>query len=184
MISENIASALEFIVNSIRGRKLNWVIGGSCSLAFNGLDVKPKDIDLITDKPGAYIFGEVLSKHLIKPVDFREGERFSSHFGRFLVKNMKVEVSGNLKIRNDKGEWTNHFLDHYREITFRGVKIKVLSIEKAFISYLILGRERTLNQIASFLREKGYDHELLSEVIKEGFLLPSSVERVLKLVSA
>jgi hypothetical protein len=49
-------------------REVRWWLAGSAALAVRGLAVAPRDIDVVTDGPGASALGELLASHLVEPV--------------------------------------------------------------------------------------------------------------------
>ncbi|TFG20317.1 MAG: hypothetical protein EU529_15060 [Promethearchaeota archaeon] len=52
-VSEAFIEALRLISGEYHIHKIKWILIGSCSLALNGVDVKPNDIDILTDEKGA-----------------------------------------------------------------------------------------------------------------------------------
>ncbi|MBO3747349.1 hypothetical protein J5X84_14830 [Streptosporangiaceae bacterium NEAU-GS5] len=85
-----------------------WVISGSAALALHGLPVTPADIDVESTAAGAGAIGVRLSAFEIQPVRFSGTILLRSHFGRFLVGGMPVEVIGDLRIRGRHG-WSEPF---------------------------------------------------------------------------
>ncbi len=61
------------------------LIGGT-NLAAQGVAIEAHDIDLLTDKEGAYEIGRRPREFIVQPVVFSENERFASHLGRFIIK--------------------------------------------------------------------------------------------------
>jgi D-hexose-6-phosphate mutarotase len=78
-------------------RYLKWA--GSLSLALQGIDVEPHDIDLLTDRQGAYRINAMLKKYEKKRVGYSETEKLSSYFGVFEIQGVKVEVMGDYRER-------------------------------------------------------------------------------------
>jgi hypothetical protein len=82
-----------------------WAVTGSVGLVVSGFDLEPRDLDLETDAPGAVAIGGRLATEAIEPVRLVAGERVRSHYGRFDVEGVVVEVMGDMSIRDAAGTW-------------------------------------------------------------------------------
>ncbi|MDI6655315.1 MAG: DUF6036 family nucleotidyltransferase, partial [Candidatus Hydrothermarchaeota archaeon] len=97
MINQKIIKALKIINQKLKDQKIKWVLVGSASLALQRVKIKPKDIDILTNREGAYEINKLLKEYEIKPIKFGKSSVFQSYLGEFRVNNIKVEVMGNLK---------------------------------------------------------------------------------------
>ena len=52
---------------------VDWWLAGSGALAVRGVDVSPRDLDVVTDARGAQRLGELLADRLVEPVFASEG---------------------------------------------------------------------------------------------------------------
>jgi hypothetical protein len=84
---------------------VRWAVDGSTSLALQGMDIIPNDIDILTDHNGAYRIQEVFRDSAVKPVSHSFTDKYDSDYGVFSKSGVKVEVMGNLKVFRD-GEWS------------------------------------------------------------------------------
>ncbi|WP_144122621.1 hypothetical protein [Catellatospora sichuanensis] len=100
---------LAVLLPELDGLAQPWVLSGSAAAALHGLDVTPGDIDLESTAPGAYEIGRRLARFQLTPVTDSGTDLVHSHFGRFLVGDMYVEVMGDLRIRVGDG-WSAPFL--------------------------------------------------------------------------
>ena len=75
-----IVEALKVITRRLRDAKIKWVLVGSTSLALQGVDVSPKDIDILTDKDGAFEINKLLKEYEVKSVQFKTSDLFESFF--------------------------------------------------------------------------------------------------------
>ncbi|MCL5793949.1 MAG: hypothetical protein M1138_03855 [Candidatus Thermoplasmatota archaeon] len=80
------------------GAGISWAIDGSCALALQGVNVHPHDIDILTDRAGAYSIETVLAAFARMPVEYGETERYRSYFGIFIINGIEVEVMGALQV--------------------------------------------------------------------------------------
>lgn len=144
-----IIEALRIVSQCIQGHGIVWVLVGSTSLALQGVSVEPDDIDVLTDKEGAYKVGELLGKYEVDPVSFKRSELFASHFGKFKVQGVSVEVMGDLEVFVDDS-WTNVTEDRLRSKRLRRVgdlEIPVSPLEKQLEDYEKLNRKKDIETI-------------------------------------
>ena len=94
-----IIEALQVLVKRLKGTDIKWVLVGSVSLALQGVKVEPGDIDILTDRDGAYGIADLLKKHETKPVKFSLGKWSRSFFGEFEIRGVKIEVMSDLEER-------------------------------------------------------------------------------------
>jgi hypothetical protein len=102
MVPKRIQKALEIIYSKLKDKKIKWILAGSLSLALQGVKIRPKDIDIITDKKGALLMNKLLKEYEVKPVKFQRSELFESYFGKFKIDEVKIEIMGNLKEKRGK----------------------------------------------------------------------------------
>jgi hypothetical protein len=109
-------------------------LAGSLSLALQGINVEPHDIDVLTDRQGAFRINAMLKKYEKKAVEYAETEKVSSFFGIFEIQGVKVEVMGD-----------------YREkpkiIEVDEIRIPVSSLEDQLVSYRRLKRTKDAEKI-------------------------------------
>jgi hypothetical protein len=103
MIPDEYFGALSEIIERIPS-KINWAIDGSLSLALQGIDLIPHDIDILTNSIGAYEIEKALSDHVIKRISRSSNEKYESDFGVFKIRGVKIEVMGDLRVFRN-GKW-------------------------------------------------------------------------------
>jgi len=103
-ISECFIEALKLISERYRIHNIKWILIGSSSLALNGVDVLPNDIDILTDKKGALKSNKIFEEFMIKKVEWSETKVYKSYFGKFIINNSRVEIMGDLWV-NNQGKW-------------------------------------------------------------------------------
>jgi hypothetical protein len=145
--------ALRIIETRIAPLDCLWVITGSLAFAVQGLDFLPGDIDLQTDRNGAFQIEAALSDFMIRPVRFQQTEKISSHFGSPVVHSVQVEIMGDLQKRGPAGDWGEppDLFRHRRWVDFDGIRLPVLSLTYEYSAYLMLGRTGTASKIKAGL---------------------------------
>lgn len=142
MLSKKHLNVLKKIYSQLKDKNINWVVTGSLGFALQGVPVEPNDIDIQTDREGAYEIERIFSEFVSKKVKFSSAERIRSHFGELIIDGIKVEIMGDIQKRLEDGNWEEPVnLERYKRfVEVEGMKIPVLSLEYEYQAYLKLGR--------------------------------------------
>ncbi len=142
MIYPTYMAVLRQLSTELKESRVNWVVTGSLSCALQGLPFEPHDIDIQTDKQGAYEIERRFSSQVSRKVTFSSTERMRSHFGTLLIEGIVVEIMGDIQKRLEDGTWeTPVDLRSQRQfIHVAGMTIPVLSLAYEAQAYLKLGR--------------------------------------------
>ncbi|MEW5759751.1 MAG: hypothetical protein AB1779_03175 [Candidatus Thermoplasmatota archaeon] len=156
MIDPRYFEVLRKIYARLSNTNVNWVVTGSLGFALQGMPVKPNDIDIQTDKRGAYEIERHFSDFVTKKVEFSFTERICSHFGELMIDGIKVEIMGDIQKRLEDGSWENHvdLVQHKRVIEIEGMQVPVLSLEYEYQAYLKLGRIGKAEMLMKWLKGK------------------------------
>ena len=130
-----------------------WAITGSLGFALHGMDSPVSDIDLQTDRDGAYEIQNVFRNHVVKEVAFSEAKAIRSHLGELRILGVKVEIMGAVQKRLPSGEWEPpvEVREHRSFVEVDGMKLPVLSLDYEEKAYRILGRIDRANMIKQWL---------------------------------
>jgi predicted nucleotidyltransferase len=142
MIHE-ITEVLKKISGMIQGHGIKWVVVGTVSLALQGVDIQPKDIDIISTKEDTFRISEILKEFEIKPVEFGRTLLFESYMGVYAIEGVKVEVMGDFREKIDN-KWVslNERLISPVIVDIDNVPIPVSTLEDQLLSYEKLGRPK------------------------------------------
>ncbi|MGM5488732.1 MAG: nucleotidyltransferase domain-containing protein [Nanobdellota archaeon] len=118
----------------------DWVIIGSSSLYLQGVEVKPLDIDILSDH--AHDIGANLREYEVRPVTYSRAGIFESSFGEYCINGLKVEIMQGLKIRVGD-EWMS-FAEGVlpKMVDYRGFRVPVLPLENELDAYERMGRPK------------------------------------------
>jgi hypothetical protein len=134
-----------------------WVITGSFGMALQGMEVEVHDIDLQTNRAGAYEIERMFCMDMKEPVQFSTAEAVRSYFGAFEIDGVKVEIMGDLqkRITPQPAVWEEPVKveDHRRWVDVEEMRIPVLSLEYEYQAYLKLGRTERAAQIKRWLEK-------------------------------
>ena len=155
MIPKPHLSVLRKLYAKLESEGVNWVLTGSASFALQGIPMEVHDIDVQTDKVGAYRIEELFSRYSTKKVSFSSTDNIRSHFGELYIDSVKVEIMGDIQKRLEDGNWEKpvDLEFHKRFVNVSGMRIPVLSLEYEYQAYLKLGRIEKAEKI-----KKGIKH--------------------------
>ena len=156
MIDLKYIKVLRKIYERLNDGSVNWVVTGSLGFALQGVPVDVHDIDIQTDKEGAYEIERRFSEFVIKKVAFRSTDKIRSHFGILMIDGIRVEIMGDIQKRLEDGSWEEPVdLNRYKRfVEIRGMKIPVLSLEYEYQAYLKLGRTEKAEILKKWLQRE------------------------------
>lgn len=156
MINPNFIRVLEKIYRKLKQTNINWVLTGSLGFALQGFPTQVNDIDIQTDRDGAYEIERIFYEYITKKVRFSSSERIRSHFGEMIIDGIKVEIMGDIQKKLDNGTWeekTN--LEKYRRfVNLDEMNIPVLSLDYEYQAYLKLGRINKANMLKKWMEQE------------------------------
>ena len=131
-----------------------WVIGGSLALKIEGLDVEPRDIDLFTNKEGAYRIEELFAEFLTRKVTFSTKDNVRSHFGALNINGIEVEIIGFIEFQDEDGTWYGgRKLEDVRNFfELDDMEIPLMKLESQLRGYKRIGRKERIDIIEDWLR--------------------------------
>ncbi|ABV34118.1 MULTISPECIES: nucleotidyltransferase domain-containing protein [Pseudothermotoga] len=153
MIKPEYLCVLRKIYDRLKSKNVNWVVTGSLGFALQGVPIEIHDIDIQTDKAGAYEIECLFSEFVSKKVRFSSTEKIRSHFGKLIIDGIKVEIMGDIRKRLEDGNWEDpvDLNKHKRFVEIQGMKIPVLSLEYEYQAYLKLGRIERAEMLRKWL---------------------------------
>jgi hypothetical protein len=153
MIDSRFNRVLHQLCHHLPVDEVNWALTGSLNLTLQGMDLDVHDVDIQTDKPGAYEVEQRFSGYLVKKVEFRTSEKIRSHFGELSIEGVKVEILGDIQNPLPDGTWTYpaDITMNRKFIDYHGMSLPVMSLEYECEVYIRLGRKERAEQIKRFL---------------------------------
>lgn len=147
-------AVLRTICRRLSGSKVFWALTGSASLALRGVAVEPNDIDIQTDKAGAYEIEHRLSEYVAERVVWSTADRIRSYFGTLVIEGVKVHIAGDVETRLKNGTWERALsLNHQRHyVQIDDIEIPVLPLEYEHQMHLKLGKLHRAQMIKFILK--------------------------------
>lgn len=148
----------------------HMTVGGTAAF-LHGLDLVPKDIDIVTTAEGAQVAHERLKEFAIQPLTFKETEAFSTHLGLFRVNGVLVQVLGDLQVKRSKVEYrvpvTPLALDKATVLEGSGFHVVLAPVEDEVISAAVVEAGKHRNHLPHWLRVHKVDREYLEARMEE-----------------
>jgi hypothetical protein len=154
MLNTAYLKVLRKINTRLSNTNVNWAITGSLGFALQGVPAEPNDIDIQTDKRGAYEIERHFSEFMTKRVTLSSTEKIRSHFGKLMIDGIKIEIMGDIQKRLEDGSWENPVdLEHHKRVVeVEGMKVPVLSLEYEYQAYMKLGRIEKAEMLRKWLQ--------------------------------
>lgn len=152
--------AIKEVAGKLNEAGISYRIVGGMAARLHGVALPVKDIDLEMGVEEAYRFQEIFDEYTVDAVAFRESETYRSHFGRFNMKGVIVEVMGDLH-RREGDRWVPTFTTTGQQLDVEGVPVQVSCLEEGVLAYIRRGR---LNRAAACLSL--CDHARLRALLK------------------
>lgn len=153
MIKSEIITALEVLYRKLKIMNNSWVIVGSLSLSLQGMKIKVNDIDILTTEKGAFELEMLSEDYVTESVEFSENERWgkniSSYWGKAKIKGVKIDIIGDFKVNGEILHDINE--KSVNEINFKGMNLKVISLNNEYYGYKSIGREKKAKKIKEFI---------------------------------
>jgi len=140
------------VEEKIHDLKFSWGLIGSMNHYIQGIDIIPKDIDLITTREGVFAISECLKEFEIQKSEFLSQHSIRSYYGVFKVQEIRIEVMGEIEYLLADGHWHTH--ENWSEniicVTLGDITIPCIALHYELAIYSKLG----YTQRAALIREK------------------------------
>jgi len=115
----------------------------SANLAVHGIEINPKDIDVLTDSKEITKIKSVLKEYEKKLFSYGEKGLFKSYLAEYKINKIKVEIMADFEVKR-KNKWISlsDRLNNLNIIKLNGVEIPVSSLDEQLKGYKKLGRDK------------------------------------------
>ena len=144
-------AALRILHDALKGEGVIWAVMGSLSHALQGLKIQPNDIDICTDRRGAYAIEHILEEHVTLPVTYSQGDGVRSHLGELNIHGVKVQIIGDMETSTENGAWTPLPPDPPHIIMVSGAPIPVRTLEQEVETYIRLNRLERVDRLRELI---------------------------------
>ena len=157
MIKPSLIKVLHKLCHHLNTDEVIWAVTGSLGLTLQGMDVAIHDIDIQTDKSGAYEIERLFSRYVVGNIEFSSSDKIRSYFGELNIDGVKVDIMGDIQKHLPDGSREDpvNVGDKRLFIDYNGLPFPVISLEYEREAYRILGRTETAEQIRRYLAQHG-----------------------------
>lgn len=128
---------------------LPYAFIGSINLYLQGLEVSPRDIDILTTPEGIKEIDERLKKSRTREIYFDETNGRNSFRSFYRINDIEIEVLGNV---NNECRRTD-CLDNRIFVTFHGRQTPCIPLSEEVCAYRKMGREDKVKMIEEFMQK-------------------------------
>lgn len=156
LIPEPHRKAVLLLCRKLPLSEVNWALTGSTSFALQGVPIDVNDIDVQTDKRGAYRIEKRLSEFTVRKVKFSSTDRIRSHFGALMIEGVEVEIMGAVQKKMAGEKWEDPIeVSRLREfVELKDNKVPVLNLEYEYRAALRLGRPEKAALLKSYIENR------------------------------
>lgn len=113
-----------------------------------GVDILPKDIDIITDKKGVESLDKLLSEYCIQKPEYSSTEEYRSYYGQYIINSVKIDLVGNFQYKMKDGSRSKlRSKKKYFEKEYNGMLLFLLPLEEELKEYEELGKLNKVRKI-------------------------------------
>jgi hypothetical protein len=132
-------STLRRLAGELDRLGLEYKVVGGASATLHGVPLPVKDLDLEVSAEGAYRFQQHFGEYAFQPVAISESAVYRSHFGKFEIDGVKIEVMGDLQ-RREGDCWVPTWTRTLDLLDLDGVSVRVSWLEEETLGYIRRGR--------------------------------------------
>lgn len=158
-VSPTWKSTLRNIASELNNAGVSYTVVGGASIVLQGISIPLKDIDIETNRSGAYRFQELFQAYTLEPVGLKESETYRSYYGRFIIDGVLVEILGDI-LRREGSQWIPTSCSTQTIIKHNGIPIVCSWLEEETLAYIRRGR---MNRAAQCLQH--CDHTRIISLI-------------------
>lgn len=150
---DEIEAAFTLVYHAIFDSDITWALTGSLAFYLRGIEIPVGDIDIQTDKDGAYAIERRLMEYIVEPLQFKEAPKIRSHFGTLAVAGVNVEIMGAIEKFTPDGVWlpTPPLRSIIEYLTYGDLTVPVLNLEYEYQAYTLMGRTDTARLLRNWL---------------------------------
>jgi hypothetical protein len=125
-------TALKFIAEELKKTDIKWYVSGSCALALRGIEVEPKDLNLIFEnKEDKEKIKNILGKYAIEPIAECK-DWILELYGAAYIENCFIDIASGLKDdlnHPDPIDSSPYAIENLEEINWEGYNLKIPPIQ-------------------------------------------------------
>ncbi|GIP37482.1 hypothetical protein J31TS4_07620 [Paenibacillus sp. J31TS4] len=189
-MEDAIRKALASVADRLEGADAVWMVGGSCGLLLQDvqLDRPPRDLDLYADQAGAKLVYEALAADATDKPAYSETPIYASELVHFAIEGMAVELVGGFRVmaRDCRYEVSmNRLLPYASSWTGLSRPILLMPLAHELVFNWLRERPDRYERIAETMKRQGDEQTAaLSALLDAGSFPPEARAELLGLLES
>ncbi|NOZ05822.1 MAG: hypothetical protein GXP41_05655 [Chloroflexi bacterium] len=130
---------LRTVARQLNAYDLPYCVVGGIALALHGIPIQTFDIDIETNRDGAYFIENLFQDYVTLPVAWRSGTYYRSYLGRLNLDGVQVEIMGQIE-RQEGGVWVSTATTTVHTVMVQDVPVRVPWLEEEVLANMRRGR--------------------------------------------
>lgn len=149
MLNQNFIDTLKLVANRLTSNGFIWAVIGSTNLALQGVDIVPRDMDIISTMDVLPKIKSIFPEYEVAEMEERVSATSGSYWRVVMhINDIEIEVLG----EKENGIYADRLLaGHKVDVTIDGVNISCLALESELQAYRDTGRQNRVDLIENFL---------------------------------
>jgi hypothetical protein len=149
MLTPSFKNALRKIAKIINAHNIQWAVIGSANMALQGMNVRPKDLDIIVNKNDLNIIKNIFAEYI------KGGIQELTSTANIPVWELELNVDGvevQILGEEDKGQYASNLVSgNIIDVELDGAKISCLTLRAEADAYTETNRPKKANMIRNYL---------------------------------
>lgn len=183
--------ALKLVARGLNSTDCKWLLGGSCSLILQGVEIlcPPRDIDLYADSESVITLHKAISHWSVDEQALNTAGLYSSVLSHYELNEAQIELVGDFRIASNTFEYRVEVEEALQsdasEIELEGVWMRLMPLSHELIFNLLRERADRYEAIATTMREDRVRHlPLLEKLIRTNHLDDHHIKQIAVLLEA
>lgn len=149
MLNQNFIDTLKLVANRLTSNGFIWAVIGSTNLALQGVDIVPRDMDIISTMDALPKIKSIFPEYEVAETEERKSATSGSYWRVAMhINDIEIEVLG----EKENGIYADRLLaGHKIDVALDGVNISCLALESELQAYRDTGRQNRVDLIEKFL---------------------------------
>lgn len=149
MLNQNFIDTLKLVANRLTNNGFIWAVIGSTNLALQGVDIVPRDMDIISTMDVLPKIKSIFPEYEVAEMEERVSATSGSYWRVVMhINDIEIEVLG----EKENGIYADRLLAGQKiDIALDGVNISCLALESELQAYRDTGRQNRVDLIENFL---------------------------------
>lgn len=183
-------NALQTAARCLNSTHRRWLVGGSCSLLLQGVEVlSPRDIDLYADMNSVMILHTAIEQWSTDKQELNKSGLYSSILSHYELNGAQIELVGDFRVSAKGSQYRVEVDERLHlvapKIEIEGIPMHLTPLSHELLFNLLRERVDRYEAIALVIRQKPEDHlPLLEQLLKNNRFEDNHIQQISSLLDA